>query len=65
MEVILYTINCPKCKILETKLKQKNVEFTVVDNHDEVIEFGKANKIFGAPILKVDNDVMDYAKAVQ
>ena len=26
----LYTTNCPKCKILESKLKAKNIEYNTV-----------------------------------
>ena len=63
--IILYTLNCAKCKILEFKLKQKNIEFAIVDDDEAVIEFGKAHKIFSAPILKVNEDVMDFTKAIQ
>ena len=30
--IILYTTHCPRCKVLETKLNNKNLEYTIVDN---------------------------------
>ena len=63
MEVVLYSTHCPKCNILEKKLTQKGINFTIVDDNSEVVKVGRANKIMSAPILKVDESVLDFSKA--
>lgn len=63
MEVTLYSTHCPKCQILEKKLNQKGINYKLVDDNKEVVSFGKANKIMSAPILKVNEDVLDFSKA--
>lgn len=60
--IILYTVeNCGKCKILELKLKEKNVKFEKNENIDELINMGFRS----APILKVDKEYLDYGKAIK
>ena len=39
MKVILYTIHCPKCDILEQKLNMKGICFEVVE--DATFSLGK------------------------
>ena len=63
MEVILYSTHCPKCNILEKKLTQKGINFTIVDDQAEVVKLGKDNKIMSAPILQVNNAVFDFSSA--
>lgn len=62
MNVVLYTIDCPKCVILEKKLKQKNVEFLKVSDKDTIIAKGFGNSSF--PILEADGVVMNYKTAI-
>lgn len=59
MNIILYTQNCPKCKILETKLKQKSIEYTEVNDVDLMLEKGFTT----IPMLEVDGEIMDFKKA--
>ncbi|MBQ3421964.1 MAG: hypothetical protein IJH34_09895 [Romboutsia sp.] len=63
MEVVLYSTHCPKCNILEKKLTQKGIDFTIVDDNAEVVKFGKAHKIMSSPILKVNGAVFDFNNA--
>lgn len=60
MNVILYSTHCPKCKVLETKLKQKNI------SHEEVndIDVMKAKGFMSAPVLEVDGVVYSFKEAV-
>ena len=51
-EVVLYTIHCANCKVLEMKLKKKNIDFKVVDDNDAVIQKGIEVGIHSAPILE-------------
>lgn len=59
MNVTLYSTNCPKCIILEKKLKDKNIEFNIINDVDEMIKKG----FMAAPILEVDGVSMNYMDA--
>lgn len=59
MEVILYTTFCPKCKVLETKLKQKGIEYKEITDIDIMTEKG----FMSVPMLEVDNFVMNFTEA--
>lgn len=63
MKITLYSTHCPKCKIIETKLERKSIEFKLIDDTEKVIQFGKENNIMSAPILVVDTLVMDFKTA--
>lgn len=68
MNVTLYTIGCPSCKVLERKLEManlKDVDFNVVDDHDTVINKGLEAGIKSAPLLEVDGKVMDFSAALK
>lgn len=62
MDIILYTIDCPKCIILEKKLKAKNIEFLKVSDIDTIKAKGFGDSSF--PILEVDGVVMNYKTAI-
>lgn len=59
MNVVLYSTNCPKCLILEKKLTQKGISFEINNNVEAIRELG----YLAAPLLKVDDEVMDFSKA--
>lgn len=60
MRVIVYTTEtCPKCKILKTKLQQKNIEYTEINDTNEMIRLG----ILNVPVLSVDGTMKDFAEA--
>ena len=57
--IILYSTNCPKCKVLEQKLKSKNIEYIEFTDVNKMIEMGFSVM----PMLEVDGIVMDFATA--
>lgn len=59
MKVILYTTHCPKCMVLEKKLKSKNIEY--VENTDTNLMIEKGFQT--TPMLEVDDSVMDFKTA--
>ena len=59
MNVVLYTTNCPRCKVLENKMNGKGIQFTAFTDVDEMINKG----ISLAPMLEVDGELMDFATA--
>lgn len=60
MNVILYTTNCPKCKVLEAKLQQKNITFQTVEDEQVMINKG----FLSAPMLEVDDQIYDFSGAI-
>lgn len=58
----LYSTNCPKCNVIEKKLKNKNIEFEKITDfdHNKMKEKGFSF----APILETDDGVLlDYSDA--
>lgn len=60
MNLILYTTHCPKCKILEEKLQEKNLKYVTVTD----VEVMKEKGFRSVPILEVDGVEMTYLTAI-
>ena len=60
MNIILYSTHCPKCIVLENKLKEKNIKYTENNNVDEMISKGWRS----APILEIDGVGLLFKEAV-
>ena len=58
---ILYSTDCPRCRVLEGKLKEAGVDFTVSHNVEELIGLG----FDSAPVLEADGRKMNFTEAVQ
>lgn len=58
--IVIYSTGCPRCKVLISKLDAKNIEYSVFDNIDKMLEMGITN----VPILEVDNKKMNFKEAV-
>lgn len=50
----LYTTHCPKCKVLETKLAQKNIKYEEIEDTTKLQELG----IQEVPVLELDDGTM-------
>lgn len=61
MQVILYSTNCPRCRVLESKLASARIEYTIVEDVDVMLAKGLKN----APNLEVDGTMMDFKEAVE
>lgn len=61
MKVVFYTIDCPKCRVLESKLKAKRVAFEEYRDIEIMQEKGFEN----APMLEVDGTTMSFGEAVK
>ena len=59
MGVILYSTHCPKCCVLEKKLKQKGISYEEVND----IEMMKEKGYIAVPVLEVDGTSMDFKTA--
>ncbi len=63
MDIVLYTIGCKNCDILEKKLKAKNIKFLRVSDEDTIRAKGFGDSFF--PILEVCGEKMSYRTAIQ
>lgn len=57
--ITLYTTHCPKCKVLETKLAKKGIEYQENTDIDYMTSLG----IMSVPVLEVDGELLDFVKA--
>ena len=60
MNVILYSTNCPRCKILKSKLDKKGITYSVVDDVDKMLSMG----MVVVPVLEVDGVRMNFKEAI-
>lgn len=59
MKITLYSTHCPKCNVLEKKLKMRNLEYEEVND----VQIMREKGYLTVPILEVDGKSMDYKKA--
>ena len=56
----LYTTHCPRCKVLETKMSKKGINYKEIDSIDIMTEKGFKS----VPVLELeDGTILDFAKA--
>ena len=56
-----YTTHCPKCHVLELKLKKKGIDYEEFDNVEEMLAKG----LTSAPYLEVDDKLLNFGEAVK
>lgn len=61
MEIILYSTGCPKCEVLEKKMKQKNINFKINTDVDLMLSKG----IKAAPSLEIDGKIFNFKNATE
>lgn len=59
-KVVLYSTGCPRCRVLEKKLNEKNIIFELVNDEDVMIEKG----FMTAPMMEIDGSLYDFKNAV-
>ena len=60
-QITLYSTHCPKCKILQKKLDDKKIQYTLCED----IEVMKSKNIMSAPMLGVNDKILDFYNAVK
>ena len=60
-EIVLYSTDCPKCKVLESKLQTAGIFYTKNTNVDTMLSLGFTT----TPKLKVNNKYLDFSQAVK
>jgi len=61
MNIILYSTGCPKCNVLKKKLDMAKIEYEICEDEDVMEQKG----FMSAPMLEVDEVVMDFGLAVK
>lgn len=61
MEIILYSTDCPKCKVLKQKLEEKGIAYTENTSVDEMLALG----IVQVPVLSVKGALLSFHEANQ
>lgn len=59
MDIVLYSTHCPRCTVLEKKLKSKGIKFEVETSIDDMLALG----ITQVPMLRVDDKLLNFAEA--
>ena len=57
--VVLYSTHCPRCCMIEKKLRNKGIEFELFDDANAMLEKGFKE----VPKLEVDGKLMDFKEA--
>lgn len=57
--ITVYTTHCPKCKIIESKLKAKNIEYIEVTDVEEIARLGFQT----VPVVDVDGTILNFGEA--
>jgi hypothetical protein len=60
MNIILYTIDCPRCKVLEKKLQQKGINYSICND----IKIMTEKNIQELPVLSIDEKLYQYKEAI-
>lgn len=60
MNVILFSNDCPKCKILKKKLDEAKVDYEICSDMDEIIGRGYQSM----PMFEVGEDEMNFTQAI-
>lgn len=58
---IMYSTGCPKCRVLEAKLKKAGIEYETVSDTDAMGAIGLTE----VPYLSVDGKLMDFGTAIK
>lgn len=61
LSVVLYSTHCPKCKVLSSKLNQKNISYEEINDVELMTQKGFAT----VPQLEVDGVVYNFKEAVE
>lgn len=64
-KIILYSTNCPKCKVITKKLEQKGIDFTEIDCIADTtyIAMLSSKGFKSMPVLRVGDEYYDFSKA--
>lgn len=59
--ITLYSTGCPKCQVLEKKLNNEGIEFSISNDIAVLLEKG----FMTAPILEIDGEYFEFKNAIE
>lgn len=59
--ITLYSTGCPKCRVIETKLNEKDIQYIKVTDVNEMTKLGFKS----APILEIDGKILNFGDAIR
>lgn len=59
-KIILYSNNCPCCKVLKTKLDEKKIGYELCSDVSAMLELG----IKSVPMLSVNGQLLNYKESL-
>lgn len=59
MKIILYSNDCPRCRVLKQKLDSKSIQYDEEHSVDKMLDMG----ISQVPILYIDGKMYDFQMA--
>lgn len=59
MDIILYSNNCPRCKILEQKMQEKHIEYNKIEDE----EVFRQKQFSFMPVLEIENKLLSFKEA--
>ena len=57
-----YSTNCPRCHVLQKKLEEKNIEYEL---HTDIQEMLELNLLNAPALLLEDGTLLDFGSAIQ
>lgn len=60
-KIILYSNNCPRCKILKKKLDDNKINYEIIDDVDTMIDKGLST----VPVLEINGRMLNFKEAVE
>ena len=60
-EIILYTTHCPRCKVLQSKLDEAHISYTINEDIEEMLAYG----LKSAPALRIGDKILNFTEAVK
>ena len=59
-KVVLLSTGCPRCKILEMRLKKEGILFDIIDDENKIKEMG----FMEVPVLKYGERFMNFKESL-
>ena len=57
-KIILYSSHCAACMMTEQVLKNKGIEYTLVDDENVYLPIAEQNNVLAMPFASVDGKIM-------
>ena len=52
-----YSSHCPKCIVLENQMKNKKIDFEIIEDEDVYMPIAKENNIMSMPFAEIDGQI--------